>query len=123
MTASLADNSRDLLRIQAERILSQRQARGLMIDPTVLGEPGWDILLCAFIAKRKGVSCCLEEVAGQINLSIGLTERWLTLLVSRDMLVQKGQFFQLSEITNRSLTRMLVAQIEELHHFTEMPRG
>lgn len=98
---------------QAEKILAQRQSRALVIDPDLLGEPGWDILLCAFIAHRRGLVCKLREVASEIGLGISTAKRWIDLLSLRDMLIQKGDFFVISEDTERKLATMFKLQIKQ----------
>lgn len=99
---------------QAEKILSQRQSRALMIDPEVLGEPGWDILLCAFIAHRKGLVCNLSDVAGEIGLSPSTTRRWIDILAVRELLVQREDFFTISEGAELKLSTMFKKQINEI---------
>lgn len=98
---------------QAERILVQRQTRAQVIDPELLGEPGWDILLCAFIAHRRGLVCRQDDVAKKIDLSVPVTKRWVDLLAIRGMLVQRNDFFEISEQAERKLHRMFELQIRE----------
>jgi hypothetical protein len=104
----------DPLLSQAEKIFLQRQARALVIDPDLLGEPAWDILLCAFIAYRKGTVCKQDEIAEEINISLSVASRWVSLLSTRGMLVQKGDFFVISEETEHRLSAMFKAQINDV---------
>ena len=104
----------DPILFQAEKIFSQRQLRYSVIDRDVLGEPGWDILLCAFIAQRKGCACSLNDVASEIGLGLATAGRWVDLLAHRGMLVLRGSLFAISEDTETVLSAMFKAQIKEL---------
>jgi hypothetical protein len=104
----------DPLLKQAETILAQRQTRCLVLDRDILGEPGWDILLCAFIAYRKGVACILEDVASTIDLSPALTKRWVTLLAERKMLTIHRGLFSITEETEQKISKMFEKQITEM---------
>ena len=103
----------DHVAAQAENILAQRQTRALVIDRDLLGEPGWDILLCAFIACRRGLVCKQDDVARDIGLSISLTKRWVHILSLRGMLFQRDDFFVISEDTERKLSTMFELQIKQ----------
>lgn len=104
----------DPILFQAEQIFSQRQRRYSVIDRDVLGEPGWDILLCAFIAQRKGRACSLNDVASEVGLGLATAGRWVDLLAHRGMLVHRGSLFAISEDTEAVLSAMFKAQIKEL---------
>ena len=106
--------SRDPVLFQAEQIFSQRQRRYSLIDGDILGEPGWDILLCAFIAQRKGRACSLNDVASDVGLGLETARRWVNLLADRGMLVLKGSLFAIAEDTELALSSMFMAQIKEL---------
>lgn len=99
---------------QAEIIFSQRQSRGILIDPEILGEPGWDILLCAFIAHRKGLVCTLSDVAREIGLSPVTAKRWIDVLTDRDFLVQKEDFFTISEGAELKLSSLFKRQLSQM---------
>lgn len=105
----------DPILIQAERIFSQRRARCAVIDSDILGEPGWDILLCAFIAQRKGLACSLGLVVSEIGLGPATAARWIDLLARRKMLVHKGSFFSISEDSQQVLIAMFQGQIREIY--------
>lgn len=98
---------------QAEKILAQRQTRALVIDRDLLGEPGWDIILCAFIAHRRGSVCKQNDVAKEIDLSISLIRRWVDILSLRGFLLKKDDFFVISEPTERKLSMMFELQIKQ----------
>jgi hypothetical protein len=104
----------DPLLEQAEKILLQRQSRSLVIDRDILGEPGWDILLYAFISHRKGLVCSLSEAASTIDLGLPTTQRWVDLLTSRGLLVRRESFFAISEEAELKLTKMFKKQISEV---------
>ncbi len=114
LTEQFLGTSIDFLLVQAQRVFSQRQTRKLMIDADLLGEPGWDILLCAYIAHRKGNNCSLDAVAGDIGLGIQTTRRWVDLLTARDLLIQRNGFFAISEIAETKLSTMFSKQMNEL---------
>lgn len=99
---------------QARRILAQRQTRALVIDRDLLGEPGWDILLCAFIANRKGEACCLEDVAREIALSPSTTRRWADALAQRGYLHQREGLLAISEDAEAKLAAMFKKQLIEV---------
>lgn len=98
---------------QAEVILAQRLTRSLVLDRDIFGEPGWDILLCAFIARRKGTDCALEEVARAINATPSITERWVNLLVEKNMLYFKENMFTITLETEQKLATMFKLQIDK----------
>lgn len=104
----------DPLLQQAETVFSQRQARHLMIDAELLGEPGWDILLCAYIAHRKGERCSLETFTSKIRLSPEITKRWVYLLAARDMLDLNGQTCAISLLAESKLTTLFAKQSKQI---------
>lgn len=104
----------DPLLKQAETVFSQRQARCSILDSDFLGEPGWDILLCAYIAHRKGKNCSAETFANQIGLSFEVTKRWVDFLAARDMLDLKGPTCTISVTAEAKLTTLFSKQYEEL---------
>lgn len=104
----------DPLLVQAERVLSQRQARHMVIDPDVLGEPGWDILLCAYIAHRKGNYCRLDAVASEIGLNVQTTKRWVDLLTLRELLIQRNDLFAISDDAEVKISSLFSRQINEM---------
>jgi hypothetical protein len=104
----------DPLAAQAERIFKQRQVRKFLIDADLLGEPAWDLLLCAYIASRKGAACSLEDVVKAVELPISTAQRWVGLLASRKMLSSNGQTFTISVEFERKLTAMFKVQLSEM---------
>jgi len=113
VTEQFSANANDFLLVQAERVFTQRQTRRLVIDPDILGEPGWDILLCAYIAFRKGSPCRSETVANEIGLSAATTKRWIDILTERDLLIQEGGHFAISIGAEAKLSGLFSRQINE----------
>lgn len=107
------DPFKDPVLQQAEIILAQRLTRSLVLDRDIFGEPGWDILLCAFIARRKGTDCALEEVARAIDSPPTITERWVNLLVEKNMLFFKENMFAITLETEQKLATMFKLQIDK----------
>ena len=106
--------SRDPLLEQAEKIFAQRRARAQLIDRDLLGEPGWDILLCAFIANRKGTACRLSDVAEAIDLSTATTQRWADALTQRGYVHQRDGLLAISEDAEARLAGMFRNQLTEI---------
>ena len=106
---------------QAEVILAQRLSRSLVLDREIFGEPGWDILLCAFIARRKGTDCALEEVSRAIDLPPTIVERWVDLLVGKNMLFFRENMFTITLETEQKLSRMFKLQIDKV--LRSLPAG
>ena len=103
----------DPLSAHAERIFAERQERLGVIAPDLLGEPGWDILLCAYIAGRKGTACLVDEVAAAIGTHASATKRWVLILQERGMLVTKLDAFTISIETECKLSNLFHAQIAQ----------
>lgn len=114
LTMNSPFEDRDLLCEQAQKILAQRQARAQVIDRDLLGEPGWDILLCAFIANRKQTACPLSDVAQTIDLSIASTQRWADALTQRGYLHQREGLIAISEDAEAKLAGMFRKQLAEI---------
>ena len=106
---------------QAEVILAQRLSRSLVLDREIFGEPGWDILLCSFIARRKGTDCALEEVSRAIDLPPTIVERWVDLLVGKNMLFFRENMFTITLETEQKLSRMFKLQIDKV--LRSLPAG
>lgn len=104
----------DPLVLQAEKIFEQRQARNLVIDPDLLGEPGWDILLCAFIAGGKGSGCRADVLCRDLGLTPRVMQRWIDLLEDRGMIETNGKLLVLTRRAEGVMRNMFSAQIKEL---------
>lgn len=106
----------DPLVLQAQTILAQRLARLKVIDPDLLGEPGWDILLMVFIATGKGNACKIDTLGGELGLSEITTARWVAVLAERNMLEVDGNLATLSDKTERTMRVLFSAQLDDLLH-------
>lgn len=106
----------DPLLFQAEKIFAQRKSRSQTLPGDILGEPGWDILLLAFIAHRKATICTFDEVTEEIGLGQSAVERWIKILELRELVVvsHRGKFFSISEDAEMKLSAMFAGQIREL---------
>ena len=104
----------DPLVIQAQKIFAQRQARLKLIDADLLGEPGWDIMLRAFIETRRGSGCRIDSLPAEISASPEITARWIAVLVERGMVERRGSMLALTENAETSLRLMFSAQLKEM---------
>lgn len=114
LTDQFPEKGRDPLLEQAQKILAQRQMRALVIDHDLLGEPGWDILLCAFIAARKGEACTLVEVARAIDLSLATTQRWANALTERGFIRQREGLLEITVDAEAKLAALFKKQLIEV---------
>lgn len=101
----------DPLSVHAERIFAERQERLGVIAADLLGEPGWDILLCAYIAGRKGAACLVDDVAAAIGNPASATKRWVLILQEHGMLVANEDAFTISLEAEVKLTDLFQSQI------------
>lgn len=106
----------DLQLEQAEKVFAQRQARAFLIDPRLLGEPAWDLLLCSFISFRKGEAFDLQATARTLCLSIETAIRWACVLEDRELFQRSGNLFSISKKAEAKLGILFGAQIKELAH-------
>ena len=104
----------DPLVLQAEKILTQRQSRMLMLDPDLLGEPGWDILLAAYIAGGKGHACMVDQMAADLNLSERLAQRWVAILAEHDLLESRDNLVVLTTKAEKILSDLFKLQLNEI---------
>lgn len=104
----------DPLLFQAEGILSHRKLRNLTIDPDLLGEPAWDILLLAYVAHRRGSSCTIAQVAVELNASSALVARWVSALTARNLVVSNQISFSISDLAECKVSDLLEQQIREM---------
>lgn len=79
------DGAQSPLLKEAERILAYRRDRLQLIGEDLFGEPAWDILLCGYIASRKGEACLIDDVQAITRLSSTSIRRWLVLLETRGL--------------------------------------
>ena len=104
----------DPLVLQAEKILAQRQARYRVIDTDLLGEPGWDILLSAFIAAGRGTACRADALARELQLTLRAVQRWTALLAEREMIEARDNLIVLTSKAETILRDLFKAQLQEL---------
>jgi len=104
----------DLLLVQAQRIFDQRKSRGEVIDRDLLGEPGWDILLFAFIRQRKGMICDLVSLVGEVGIGLETAKRWVELLEQRKLVVRQDSFFAITDDAEAKLSKMFSDQLREM---------
>jgi hypothetical protein len=104
--------AKDPILDQAEKIFSQRQARSLVVDRDILGEPGWDILLYAFIAQRRGLICEVSDLSSELKMSFPTTKRWVDFLTQRGYLMQKEKFFSICDDIELKMSKMFDIQVK-----------
>lgn len=104
----------DALSAHAERIFAERRERLGVIAPDLLGEPGLDVLLYAYIAGRKGSACFVDDVAAAIGKPVSTTKLWVLILQERGMLVAKQDAFTISLETECELTNLVRAQVAQV---------
>lgn len=107
----LSQQDRDGLQAHAERLLADRQGRFNAIDEDLLGEPGWDILLMAYIAICKGELCHLDEVAQTTRITSVTARRWIKALEERGFLEFKDPLLALSAQGEVSLTKVFHTEL------------
>ena len=93
----------------AEKMFTHRQARHTLIDPDILGEPAWDILLAAFIAKGRESVCQGENLQEELRLTPSQFRRWVGVLVERDLLQEQEMIIDLS-IKGEDIMRQTLSQ-------------
>lgn len=86
----------------------------MVIDHDLLGEPGWDILLYAFIAQRKGVACTISDTAAQVGVGLETARRWVALLEERGLLVRRDDVFGISDEAETKMANLFQVQIKEV---------
>lgn len=114
VTAQFSQALSDPLLAQVERIFYQRKSRYELIDRDVLGEPGWDILLCTYMVQRRELACDLGRLATEIGLRLETTMRWVAILAQRNLLIQQDNIVALSDEAEMMLSKMFMEQIREV---------
>ena len=113
MNAGWTHNLVDPVLLQAEKVFRQRQARGGFLDADLLGEPGWDILLYAFVATGNLKETRIDDLACELNLSISVTERWVELLVGKDLLEEPSDCIAITRHGDAILRQMFRALMRD----------
>lgn len=114
LTAQSLGPTFDPLLDQAEKIFSQRRSRGDVIDRDLLGEPGWDILLYAYMLYRKGLICDFDGLIAEVNLSLQTAKRWVKLLEERALLARQENYFTITDDGAAKLTKLFKGQLREI---------
>ncbi len=71
---------------EATQILAERRLRGRYIDPSLLGEPAWDILLDLFRAGLAGKRVAVTEACHAASIPATTALRWVEVLRSRGLI-------------------------------------
>lgn len=102
----------------AGAVLRARQSRFEIFDHDLLGEPGWDILLVLFVAKANAVAVRAKSVAPFTRSSPETTDRWLSLLVERNLVekkrVRSEDRYSLSVLGEAKMRRLLERWLAQL---------
>lgn len=101
---------------QAETILGQTKARNLVINPDLLGEARWEILLHAFIASGRSRKCDHEVLSNELQISLPKTQHWIERLVSHGMLTQDGPFVAITPSAQEKVLTVLNAYLRDPIH-------
>ncbi|KEO91378.1 hypothetical protein EH31_01570 [Erythrobacter longus] len=99
---------------QAERLFAYRQERIQLIDPELLGEPGWDILLYAFITAGSSRVCRPEALAKELRLSSDAIRNWIERLAERDLLQDCGATTRITPHGEAIMRRLLNAHLKDM---------
>ena len=107
-TSELADNilSVECRRVQvAQRILSVRKLREVEFSSTILGEPGFDMLLNLYVWEASGRAACLDDLLPTAGALASVASRWLKVLHTEGLLScerhqQPGELMALIELTS-----------------------
>lgn len=82
--------TKDLLAL-AKLMLAIRGARGSFFSATLLGEPGYDIILAMFIAEEQGQVLCASELALAAGAPSTVAMRWIRSLEQLGLVAQIWQ--------------------------------
>ena len=91
----------------ADRIREARRARAGIISAHLLGEPGWDMLIDLFVAKRQNRASVVKSVCLASGVPYTTAWRWLRVL-EREGLVHFG--------SDTKDLRRVVVEISDLGH-------
>ena len=79
---------RKLVRL-AKRLKAMRDSRSSMLDPSLFGEPGWDILLSLFIAEGEGYRLKVTSLAFESGVSGSTVLRWIDRLLELGLIQRR----------------------------------
>lgn len=83
---SVTPGSHDKLVRFAKCLRAMRRDRSRLFDPTLFGEPGWDILLALFIADREGVRVNVSTACQESGVPETTGLRWVNRLFELDLI-------------------------------------
>ena len=106
--------------LRAERILDLRRRRVDEFGSAMFGEPGWDMLLAAYVGEHhqdRSTIASLTSIAG-VSQSVAL--RWLTFLIGEGLVersahpTQPGQMLiRLTDRSRKALERYLAGTFKD----------
>jgi DNA-binding MarR family transcriptional regulator len=81
----------------AQRILSVRKLREVEFSSTVLGEPGFDMLLTIYMMEASGSAACVDVLLPAAGAPPSVAARWLKMLHSEGLITsERGQTSELN---------------------------
>lgn len=91
-----APPSVDLLAL-AKQISEVRSARSAFVDPTLLGEPGYDILIAIFIADAERRPLRVADLAVVAGVPASTALRWVRTLEELGLVIQIERYPHIDE--------------------------
>lgn len=94
------------LRAVAERLQSDRRARGEHLPPGLFGEPAWDLLLALFIAREDGGELSLAEACEAAGADAQAGPEAIGRLESEGLVARGGPEGGRVRLTERAVERL-----------------
>ena len=98
----------------ARAILAERQRRGRLFDPTLFGEPAWDILLALYAGEEESGRQTIGQLIRWVDIPQTTALRWIAHLERRGLLVRRAHptdmritFVELAEPARARLAEFL----------------
>lgn len=114
----------DNLATIAASIAQARRRRAKLFDPSLFGEPAWDILLELFVCKVRGRRMSIANLSRVANVSAETGNRFVSLLGGKGLVRSAGAFIdgppEHVELTERAMKLMRQYVSEGVTRF-EMP--
>ncbi len=79
---------RKLVRL-AKRLKAMRDSRSSMLDPSLFGEPAWDILLSLFVAEGEGYRLKVTSLAFESGVTGSTVLRWIDRLLELGLIQRR----------------------------------
>jgi DNA-binding MarR family transcriptional regulator len=95
---------------RARRAFLERQSRTSYFEPSLFGEPGWDILLVLYVADLVGGRQTVGTLAEGIGLPLSTVTRWATYLEKERFVAREAH----PTDRRKSFVRLLEKGREEL---------